>query len=62
MKVVYLIFAGALFALFAWIQWTGWNFTRYETVPNVRYASVRDNPGSYRSHYQGRRSVYIFHK
>ncbi len=45
----------AVFAVFAVLflgvaHWRGWSLTSVEEVKNVP-RSVRDNPGTYRSHY-----------
>lgn len=43
-------YAAGTVAALAWALWTGWWFTPVERVAGVP-KSVRDNPGSYRSHY-----------
>jgi len=40
-----------------WAQWTGWWIMPVERLTGVP-KSVRDNPGSYRSHYAGYRRYY----
>lgn len=59
MKSLYTVIAFSLLLLFGYIEWTGWGRARYETVPNVKYADLRNNPGTYRSHYH---AVFIHHK
>jgi hypothetical protein len=46
----YQIYGAAILLLFLYLQYTGWAWTDQDEVPNVP-RSVRDNPGSYRSHY-----------
>jgi hypothetical protein len=53
----YKIYAGAVAAFAAWAIWTGWWLTPVEKFSGVP-RSVRDNPGSYRSHYANYRRHY----
>lgn len=46
----YKLYAFAVTAFAAWAIWTGWWTTPVEKLSGVP-RSVRDNPGSYRSHY-----------
>ncbi len=41
----------------AWALWTGWWTSPAEKISNVP-KSVRDNPGSYRSHYSSYHRYY----
>ncbi|HLJ17312.1 MAG TPA: hypothetical protein VKV15_22645 [Bryobacteraceae bacterium] len=47
---VYLIYSLALLLLTATAEYRGWSMTRVNELKNVP-KTVRDNPGSYRSHY-----------
>jgi hypothetical protein len=42
----------AVLGLVGWAEYSGWSFSRVNEIRNVP-KSVRDNPGSYRSHYLG---------
>lgn len=46
----YRIYGIAILLSFLYLQYVGWALTDADEVPNVP-RSVRDNPGSYRSHY-----------
>jgi hypothetical protein len=46
----YRVYAAVVVILFAFVQFTGWASTDTDEVPGVP-RTVRDNPGSYRSHY-----------
>ena len=48
--LLYYLYGGTLLALLAFSQYTGWSFTSTESVQEVP-KTVRQNPGSYRSHY-----------
>jgi len=47
---LYLLYGGALSAWMAYVEWKGGGFSQVTRLQNVP-RSVRDNPGSYRSHY-----------
>ena len=47
---VYLSYGLALLSLVGWAQYRGWGSMSVNEVKNVP-KTVRDNPGSYRSHY-----------
>ncbi len=60
-KGAYYLFAMLAFGLFCFVQFVGWKWTSYQKVANVpSAATLRSNPGSYRSHHGG--SAFIFHK
>ena len=48
----YTIFGAMVLSAVAWIGYRGWSPTSYNQVRDVP-KSVRDNPGSYRSFYNG---------
>lgn len=48
----YLIFGSIVVLAFAWITYTGWCLTSPDEVRGLPQ-SIRDNPGSYRTHYVG---------
>ncbi len=49
---VYLAYGLAILALMGAAQYRGWSLARVNELRNIP-RSVRDNPGSYRSHYAG---------
>lgn len=51
MKKFYLVFGAILLLLLAASHYFGWSFASTEEVVTDP-ASVRNNPGSYRNHYQ----------
>lgn len=57
MKKLYLAYALCVTAASCWATWTGWWFSPVEKVEHVP-KSVRDNPGSYRSHYSSYHRYY----
>jgi hypothetical protein len=46
----YMAYGILLLGLTGWAQYRGWGYTNVNEVKQVP-KSVRDNPGSYRSHY-----------
>ena len=52
MKMFYLIFGSAVLLFMGIAEFRGWSLTRYDEVKGVP-KSLRENPGSYRSHYAG---------
>jgi hypothetical protein len=50
MSRFYRVYVVGLVCALGWALWTGWWLTPVEKVTSVP-KSVRDNPGSYRSHY-----------
>lgn len=50
MRRWYLVYALLVTAVSCWATWTGWWLSPVEELDHVP-KSVRDNPGSYRSHY-----------
>lgn len=50
MKKLYLAYALIVTSVACWATWTGWYPASVEKLDHVP-KSVRDNPGSYRSHY-----------
>ncbi len=48
----YLAYGILLLALTGFAEYRGWSLNRINEVKNIP-RSVRDNPGSYRSHYSG---------
>ena len=53
----YSIYAALVTLSCVWALWTGWWTTPVEKVTGVP-KSVRDNPGSYRSHYSSYHRYY----
>lgn len=51
MARLYPVLGGLLLVAFLWAEWMGWAPTPTDRLHNVP-ASVRNNPGSYRAHYQ----------
>jgi hypothetical protein len=49
---LFLAYGFAVLSLVGWAEYRGWSFSRVNEIRNVP-KSVRDNPGSYRSHYWG---------
>ena len=49
---LFLTYGLALLGLTTYAEYRGWTFSRVNEVRNVP-KTVRDNPGSYRSHYGG---------
>jgi hypothetical protein len=49
-RAAYAVFAAAVCAALSWALWTGWWTMPVDKIADVP-KSVRDNPGSYRSHY-----------
>lgn len=47
----YRLYAAAVTVLLGWALYAGWSWTDVDEVKQVP-KSVRDNPGSYRSHYR----------
>jgi hypothetical protein len=56
MQRFFTVFGLAILLLLAIAEYRGWSLTSYDEVRGVP-KSVRDNPGSYRSHY-----TRTFHK
>ncbi|MCX5905974.1 MAG: hypothetical protein NTY64_01975 [Deltaproteobacteria bacterium] len=52
MKTFYMIFGTAVLLFLSIAEYRGWSLARYDEVQGVP-RSLRDNPGSYRSHYAG---------
>lgn len=50
MRVLYVLYGGAVLASLSVAEYQGWSLARINEVKNVP-RSVRDNPGSYRSVY-----------
>ena len=53
----YRVYAFAVALVCVWALWRGWWITPVEKVVGVP-KTVRDNPGSYRSHYSSYRRYY----
>jgi len=47
---IYSLYAAMVFGTLGVAQWRGWSLNRVNEVKNVP-RTIRDNPGSYRSHY-----------
>jgi hypothetical protein len=50
MRILYMLYGGAVLVGLSIAQYQGWSLARVNEVKNVP-RSVRDNPGSYRSVY-----------
>jgi hypothetical protein len=52
MKIFYLILGTAVLLFMGVAEYRGWSLTSYDEAKGVP-KSLRENPGSYRSHYAG---------
>ena len=50
MRRLYAVYAVSVAAACLWMLWSGWWYLSVDKLDGVP-KSVRDNPGSYRSHY-----------